>query len=98
MSTGIEIRPLRSDDATALSDAFASMNKQAELFDRYAAEEQAGHRACWVATVHGEYAGYVTLVWEATYPGIAGKKIPDIQDLNVVPYLRRCFAARSSRC
>jgi GNAT superfamily N-acetyltransferase len=42
-----------------------------------------------VATVDGQFAGYVTVNWAPTYPAFAEQKIPDIQDLNVLPEFRR---------
>jgi ribosomal protein S18 acetylase RimI-like enzyme len=34
-------------------------------------------------------AGYVTLLWDSDYPGIAGLGVPEIKDLNVLPQFRR---------
>lgn len=87
----VEIRPLSSDDARAISQAFAAIgwNKPAEQYVRYTEEQGAGSRECWVATVDSQFAGYVTLKWEPDYPGLAGRGIPEIQDLNVLPDFRR---------
>jgi GNAT superfamily N-acetyltransferase len=58
-------------------------------FARYLAEQQQSIRQCWVALQDGRFAGYVTLHWNPLYPGIAGKGVPEIQDLNVLPTFRR---------
>jgi GNAT superfamily N-acetyltransferase len=42
-----------------------------------------------VAAVDGQFAGYVTVNWTPTYSGFAEQKIPEIQDLNVLPEFRR---------
>jgi GNAT superfamily N-acetyltransferase len=90
-SPSLDLRPLRTADAETLSAAFTTIgwSKPVELFVRYASEADAGSRTCWVATVNGEMAGYVTLRWDPDYPGIAGRGIPEIQDLNVLPRFRR---------
>jgi GNAT superfamily N-acetyltransferase len=91
VASALDIRALRSADASALSAAFTSIgwSKPAEKFVRYAAEADTGSRTNWVAIVHGEMAGYVTLRWDPDYSGIAGLGIPEIQDLNVLPQFRR---------
>jgi GNAT superfamily N-acetyltransferase len=53
------------------------------------AEQVAGSRICLVATVDGQFAGYVTVNWAPTYSGFVELKIPEIQDLNVLPGFRR---------
>jgi ribosomal protein S18 acetylase RimI-like enzyme len=81
------LRPLRRGDAKPLADAFAAIGwrKPAETFLRYAAEEEAGARSCWVAEEAGALAGYVTVRWPP--PGRTG--LAEIQDLNVLPSFRR---------
>jgi len=49
----------------------------------------AGTRTCFVATVDGQFAGYVTVNWRSTYAGFADLNIPEIQDLNVIATYRR---------
>jgi GNAT superfamily N-acetyltransferase len=88
----VEIRPLRADDAVPISSAFAAVGwagKPVEQYQRYFSESLTGSRDTWVATIDDEIAGYVTLVWEPRYPGIVGRGIPEIQDLNVLPGFRR---------
>ena len=87
----IDIRMLRSGDEDVISSAFTEMgwSKPREQYVRYLEEQARGVRECFVATVDGSFAGYVTLNWEPTYAGIAGTGIPDIQDLNVIERFRR---------
>jgi len=90
-AAALDVRPLARADAQALSAAFAAIGwtKPAEQFVRYATEADNGTRTSWVATVNGEMAGCVTLLWESDYPGIARLGIPEIRDLNVLPQFRR---------
>ena len=43
----------------------------------------------FIALLDGELAGYVTLSWQPEYPPFAADRIPEIQDLNVLPPLHR---------
>jgi GNAT superfamily N-acetyltransferase len=52
-------------------------------------EQLAATRTCFVATVDGQFAGYVTVNWQPTYAGFADLNIPEIQDLNVLATFRR---------
>jgi GNAT superfamily N-acetyltransferase len=99
ITTGeIGVRLLREGDAAWISDAFfraGDASKPASLYLRYCVEQRATIRWCWVAFSGAEVAGYVTLHLQPLYPGIAGKGIPEIQDLNVLPaYRRRGVATR----
>lgn len=93
----LQLRPLLESDANAISEAFAAfgLEKPARRYSDYFAERQLGIRDCWLAWLDRELAGYVTLHWNPLYPGIAGKGIPEIQDLNVLaPYRRQGIASR----
>lgn len=93
----VSYRSLEATDAPTIAGAFQALgcDKPASLFERYFADQEAGLRDCWVAWSEGCVAGYVTLHWQPLYPGIAGKGIPEIQDLNVLPrYRRRGVASR----
>ncbi len=87
----IQIRSLNDADPPILSAAFDGIGwgKPVAQYRRYLAEEAAGMRTCLVATVDGQFAGYVTVNWAPTYPGFVDPRIPEIQDLNVLPAFRR---------
>ncbi|MBV8113460.1 MAG: GNAT family N-acetyltransferase [Silvibacterium sp.] len=82
---------MSSADLPAAAAAFSSIGwiKPVTLFERYLAEQAAGTRSCWVAHLEAVFAGYVTVNWKPTYPFFAEKRIPEIQDLNVLPPFRR---------
>ncbi len=87
----LRLRPLLERDASVISQAFAEVgvHRPVRQFARYIAEQQQSIRQCWAALHDGTFAGYVTLHWNPLYPGIAGKGVPEIQDLNVLPAFRR---------
>jgi GNAT superfamily N-acetyltransferase len=87
----LEIRPLMDGDAPLISRAFGALgyHKPESQYVGYLAEQRRGVRQCWVALMEGYFVGYVTLQWNPLYPGIAGKNVPEIQDLNVLPAFRR---------
>jgi GNAT superfamily N-acetyltransferase len=87
----LEIRSLNRLDPSIIAAAFASVGsvKPEAQYELYLEQEVAGERTCLVASVHEEFAGYVTINWRPTYPGFAELGIPEIQDLNVLPTFRR---------
>lgn len=93
----LRVRPLLERDAVVISQAFRNigLHKSVHQFEQYLEEQQQSIRQCWVAHVDGRFAGYVTLHWNPLYSGIAGKGVPEIQDLNVLPtYQRQGIATR----
>src|SRR5579872_1136934 len=94
ITNAIDIRSLLATDPPVISAAF--VNKPVSQYERYLAEQAAGRRVCLVATVDGGFAGYVTVNWSPAYPPFLEMKIPEIQDLNVVPELRRMGVDRKS--
>jgi GNAT superfamily N-acetyltransferase len=96
-SAAFQLRPMVTDDAAAISRAFLDMGQarsEWQFFD-YVAEREVGIREAWVATWGGALAGIVTLHYNPLYVGVAGKGIPEIQDLMVVAeYRRRGVATR----
>jgi GNAT superfamily N-acetyltransferase len=87
----LAIRPLNEDDPAVIAAAFAQMgwNKPEEQFRRYLGEQAAGIRMCFIATVDGQIAGYVTVHWRPSYPGFSELNIPEVQDLNVLRQFQR---------
>jgi GNAT superfamily N-acetyltransferase len=87
----IHIRLLEEGDPPSIAAAFQNMgwNKPEGQYRRYLHEQVAGTRTCFVATIDGQFAGYVTVNWQPTYAGFADLNIPEIQDLNVLAKFRR---------
>lgn len=91
MAEAVLIRSLNDDDPAIIAAAFQRIGhrKQEPQYRRYLNEQEAGRRTCLIATVDERFAGYVTVNWLPAYPGSAELKIPEIQDLNVLPEFRR---------
>jgi GNAT superfamily N-acetyltransferase len=91
MAEAAEIRVLIESDPETMSAAFESIGwvKPAEQYQRYLAEQRAGGRICLVATVEERFAGYVTVNWTPAYAAFVERRVPEIQDLNVLPVFRR---------
>ena len=87
-----EIRLLEERDIQPVSSAFEGAgwsNKPPGLFERYLAAQDDGRRIVLLALLGGEIAGYLTVDWQPAYPPFRQNGIPEIQDFNVLPPLRR---------
>ena len=82
---------LSSDHIPSISEAFNKIgwNKPASLFEGYLKEVEQGARLVWMAHLHDQFAGYVTLNWQSQYELFAAARIPEIMDLNVLPPFRK---------
>ncbi len=91
MTENINIRPLAEADCETISAAFAAQGwqKPVEQYRRYLREAAQGKREIFVAEIYGQFAGYVTLVWQSDYPHFAERNIPEIVDLNVLQLFQR---------
>ncbi len=87
----VEIHPLRSEDITPIAKAFAELgwDKPASQYKSYLTEQDSGQRLVLVATIEELFAGYVTIVWDSSYPPFWEAGIPEIVDFNVLPNFRR---------
>ncbi|MFC9690197.1 GNAT family N-acetyltransferase [Kribbella sp. NPDC056951] len=85
----LAIRALQPEDPPVIAAAFEELGwpKPVTQYEKYLVEQGEGTRDVLVAWVDGEYAGYVTVRWESPYEPFEG--IPEIQDFNVLPKLRR---------
>jgi GNAT superfamily N-acetyltransferase len=85
------ICPLQPSDPAPIAAAFAAIGwaKPAAQYERYLAEQGAGERDVFVASVEDVFAGYVTLNWHPEYPPFRAEGIPVIEDFNVLPAFRR---------
>jgi GNAT superfamily N-acetyltransferase len=81
---------MREGDPEMIAAGMAAIgwDKPLSQYEKYLAQQREGVRSILVATVDGgEYAGYVTVNWKSPYEPFNG--IPEIQDFNVLPKLRR---------
>jgi GNAT superfamily N-acetyltransferase len=87
----IEIRELRRKDISVMAEAFRHVgwNKPAAQYERYLKEQNEGLRQVFIAFENDEFAGYLTIIFESNYPPFNAEKIPEINDLNVLPIFRR---------
>jgi GNAT superfamily N-acetyltransferase len=85
------VSPLVADHIPSISVAFNQVgwNKPVSLFAGYVKEIEQGERLVWVAFVHQQFAGYITLKWRSAYPFFKEQNIPEIMDLNVLPSFRK---------
>jgi GNAT superfamily N-acetyltransferase len=93
----IRIRLLEEGDPLSIATAFQQIGwrKPETQYQRYLQEQMAGTRTCFVATIDGQFAGYVTVNWRPIYAGFADLNIPEVQDLNVLTtYRRKGIASR----
>ncbi|MCJ7840095.1 GNAT family N-acetyltransferase [Lederbergia sp. NSJ-179] len=82
----ISIRTLMKDDFATIARAFQDQGwqKPASQYERYYQEQLNGERVVLIAEYSNQFAGYVTIKWESTYPPFSEKEIPEIVDLNVL--------------
>ena len=87
----INIRLIEESDAPIISQAFSTQgwHKPAEQYVRYWHESQAGTRAVLIAEAEGEFAGYLTIMWQSGYPPFFEANIPEVVDFNVLQKFQR---------
>ncbi|WP_405061542.1 GNAT family N-acetyltransferase [Kribbella sp. NBC_01505] len=85
----LAIRALQPEDPPVIAAAFEQLGwpKPVSQYDQYLKDQHEGTRDVLVAWIDDQYAGYVTIRWESPYEPFEG--IPEIQDFNVLPELRR---------
>ena len=91
MKKEIHIQLMIQDDIQTIAAAFDQLgwNKPASQYEHYLKDQDAGKRVVLVATIDGEFAGYVTILWESSYPYFWQAEIPEIVDFNVLPKFRQ---------
>ncbi len=91
MSDGLEIRRLEAADIPVMLPKLLSsgFKKSAPLLEGYVREQSAGQRVVLTAWLDGEFAGYLTVIWESGYPPFREAGIPEVNDFNVLNELRR---------
>lgn len=87
----IRVSEIDKEDAGQLCHAFLGTAWERPLnhFDGLLAEHESGLRTVLVARLDNQLAGHASIFWKPAYPYFRSHGIPEIQDLNVVPRLRR---------
>jgi GNAT superfamily N-acetyltransferase len=87
----IHIREMLENDPEIISNAFLSQgwNKSTLQYLRYFQETRDEKRAVLIAEINGEFAGYITILWESDYPPFRTDGIPEIADFNVLQKFQR---------
>lgn len=82
----VHIRTLRAEDPAIISLSFQEQgwDKPVDLYTRYLEEQHRGERVSIVAEVDHQFAGYVNVLWNSSYPPFAQQSIPEINDFNVL--------------
>jgi GNAT superfamily N-acetyltransferase len=91
MTLVIKTNELTREYCKVISEAFAAQgwNKLEAGYLNLLKEIQLGNRVMLVAEFEGEFAGYVTVVWESDYPSFRDAAIPEIVDFNVLKKFQR---------
>ncbi len=87
----IRIRELLLEDSIIIAKAFKDQgwNKPQDQYNDYYKESLEGKRVILIAEYEGEFAGYITLLWESDDPCFSEADIPEIKDFNVLIKFRR---------
>ena len=91
MIKNLELRPITLEDAPLINKEFVNQgwNKPIELYNRYYDLQASGAVDFIQAVVSGQFAGYLTIHWESGYVPFKERKIPEIQDFNVLKVFQR---------
>jgi len=87
----IRVREMIDNDSDIISKAFLNQgwNKPISQYIQYLQETREGKRTILIAEYKGEFAGYVTILWESGYPPFSTHGIPEIADFNVLKKFQR---------
>lgn len=87
----LEVKPLEEAQIPTIVAAFTQIgwHKPSTLFLQYLQEQANQQRIIWIVTEQTAFVGYVTLKRNSLYQPFRDKHIPEISDLNVLPYHRK---------
>lgn len=87
----IGVRPMAKDDVVPMTHLFSSIgwHKPASLFEGYLQDQDENKRLVWVASTGKDLAGYITLKRKSSYEPFRNQSIPEIVDLNVIPFFQK---------
>ncbi|MEL6655135.1 MAG: GNAT family N-acetyltransferase [Bacteroidota bacterium] len=91
METLLSLRALRLEDCALISKAFREQgwSKSQAKYEQYLQYQEQGLRDIVLAELEGQFAGYLTIVWESSYPYFKEQDIPEIVDFNVLQKFQR---------
>lgn len=91
MGERIAVREMAEGDCPVIANAFTAQgwNKPVSQYLRYWQEATAGKRDVLLAERDGQFAGYITIVWQSDYPPFRQANIPEVVDFNVLLEYRR---------
>ncbi|MCA0404140.1 MAG: GNAT family N-acetyltransferase [Proteobacteria bacterium] len=91
VENNLKLKKLEFNDISRIVEGFAQSNwvlKPENTFIQYLEEQNESERLIWVAYWDNQFAGYITLKWQSLYPPFKQQQIPEIMDLNVLPFFR----------
>lgn len=88
---GLRLRKLKLADCIPISMAFKAQgwDKPVLQYEHYFRWQEEGIRDIILAEVSGEFAGYLTILWESNYTLFKERSIPEIVDFNVLKKFQR---------
>jgi GNAT superfamily N-acetyltransferase len=91
MHTSVLIREMAPQDIDGVVAAFAAQgwDKPQAQYQRYLDESRQGLRTVLLAEYEEHFGGYLTIVWNSSYPPFRAAGIPEIVDFNVLIKFRR---------
>lgn len=91
VNSGVEIRQMCLEDIEVMSQTFAQhdIKKSINYFSKCWDENLSGERITLLAFYEGNFAGSLHLLDKSLYPYFRERNIPEINDFNVLPPLRR---------
>jgi ribosomal protein S18 acetylase RimI-like enzyme len=86
MNEEISIRRIIDTDPEIIARAFAAQNwnKPSTQYRKYLKEQTDGTREVLIAEAGGEFAGYLTIIWQSDFAPFGEREIPEIVDFNVL--------------
>lgn len=91
MNTFLQIRPMENNDITVIFQTLKQhgISKPEDYIARCWEENKSGGRITLVAFYDGKFAGWLHLLSKSYYPYFSRNGIPEINNFDVVPTLRR---------
>lgn len=95
MMPSIQVQTAQESDIPRLHALIERLgfHKTEGYFEQCLAEQAAGRRQVFIGVLEGTDAGYGMLNWKPQYALYRRLDIPETQDLNVIPAVRRCGVA-----